>query len=716
MAKGKAKAKAKVEPKAGAKPEAMAEPDAEAQRKLAAIAAVDVAGYSARALADQAASAAEIAALRARITAACADHGGRLFNAAGDGFMLEFPTASGAVCAAEELIGAPGPPLRIGVHLGDVQATPTGDLLGHGVNVAARIQALASPGAVLVSDDVRRAVRGALARRFIAHGAVRLDKGGEAIRVFSLGRADAASRARLAWRRYRLPLGVVAAALLAIAGAAGLWRSRAEKAIAAQARVAILPFAVQGGDALTQSAADGIADEMATVLSGAQFVSIAADQTAGLRGPDRLAALARLHAAFLLDGSVTHEGNVLRAHVRLDDARDGATVWSGSFTGPDSDPAALETDVASNTVGIAIFARWARLSPGGDLDAAVLATYLKASDLTLAGRAPGAIQARPLFLRVVEQAPGFSRGHAGLALVDGIASHAAPPEERDRLVREGQAEATTAMRLDAHSAEPYLAYSDTIPVRERARREGILLKGLSVEPDFPYLVDAWSAFLTNLGRTREAIDAAQRGLADNGLHVRSNYRYAVALTEAGQLDAARQQFEDTFRLRPAGWTDLGRLSFAMVYGTLPDAKARLANSLAHPFPDEPPAALAAWSAVLKARERGAAGDKAAASAALGKAVEQGGLRPEDVIPALCMLGDLDGAFTQLGVLEQKLEASNTNILFAPATAPMRRDPRFWAFAARAGLVGYWRATGHWPDVCLAPGALADCKARAAAAG
>ena len=116
---------------------------------------------------------------------------------------MEFPTASGAVNAAEDLIAAADPPIRIGVHLGEVHVTPTGDLLGHGVNVAARLQALASPGSVLVSDDVRRAVRSTFASRLTTHGAVRLEKMGGTVNLVARGSVSAADRGRMAWRRFR---------------------------------------------------------------------------------------------------------------------------------------------------------------------------------------------------------------------------------------------------------------------------------------------------------------------------------------------------------------------------------------------------------------------------------------------------------------------------------------------------------------------------------
>src|SRR5215470_11434593 len=150
-------------------------------RKLATIVALDVAGYSARTEADEARTTAEVAALRNMIEDIASRHGGRIFNTAGDGFMLEFGSSLAAVEAAFELAETCEPRVRVGVHLGDVAVQPNGDLLGHGVNVAARLMALAPPGGVLVSADVRRTIRGALGERFVSRGAMRLDKMSETL-------------------------------------------------------------------------------------------------------------------------------------------------------------------------------------------------------------------------------------------------------------------------------------------------------------------------------------------------------------------------------------------------------------------------------------------------------------------------------------------------------------------------------------------------------
>lgn len=126
--------------------------------RLASIVAVDIAGFSSMSERDQKSAARKVEALRARIVSVASTHGGRLFNTAGDGFMLEFASAGAALGAVQDILDkrAKGEPaIRVGAHVGDVVVTATDDLLGHGVNVAARLQELAEPGTALVSAEFR---------------------------------------------------------------------------------------------------------------------------------------------------------------------------------------------------------------------------------------------------------------------------------------------------------------------------------------------------------------------------------------------------------------------------------------------------------------------------------------------------------------------------------------------------------------------------------
>jgi len=164
----------------------------EQPRRLATIVALDVAGFSARTEENEARTTAEIVRLHNTVAVIAEAHQGRVFNTAGDGFMLEFGSCHAAVEAAFELAETCDPKVRVGVHLGDVVVQSNGDLLGHGVNVAARLMAQSAPGSALVSVAVRQALRGPIVDRLISRGALKLDKMNETIEAFAMVSAKTA--------------------------------------------------------------------------------------------------------------------------------------------------------------------------------------------------------------------------------------------------------------------------------------------------------------------------------------------------------------------------------------------------------------------------------------------------------------------------------------------------------------------------------------------
>ena len=168
------------------------------ERKLAAIFAADVAGYARLMSADESGTFRALTAHRELIDQSIAQHGGRIANTAGDSVLAEFPSVVGAVeCAvsvqqklAAVNFGVPADKairFRIGIHVGDV-ATRGGDLLGDGVNVAARVQALADPGTVWVSEDAYRHVAGKIDQSFEDKGERQVKNIARPLRVYAVAR------------------------------------------------------------------------------------------------------------------------------------------------------------------------------------------------------------------------------------------------------------------------------------------------------------------------------------------------------------------------------------------------------------------------------------------------------------------------------------------------------------------------------------------------
>jgi len=182
--------------------------------RLASIVAVDIVGFSTMSERDQQKAARKVEGMRARIERVARTHGGRLFNTAGDGFMLEFASAGAALGAIQDILDKPArgePPIRVGAHVGDVIVTATEDLLGHGVNVAARLQEMADPGSALVSSEFRSMARSSPTAAFQAKGQKGLDNIEQRVQTFEI----LSRRQRFARFLRRVGWGLAAIAVLA---------------------------------------------------------------------------------------------------------------------------------------------------------------------------------------------------------------------------------------------------------------------------------------------------------------------------------------------------------------------------------------------------------------------------------------------------------------------------------------------------------------------
>jgi formylglycine-generating enzyme required for sulfatase activity len=194
----------------------LAETGEERTVRLASIVAIDIVGFSTMSERDQRNAARKVENLRARIVHVADQHGGRLFNTAGDGFMLEFASAGSALGAIQDILDKRGkkePPIRVGAHVGDVVVTATDDLLGHGVNVAARLQELAEAGTALVSAEFRSMARSSPTAAFQARGQKPLDNIEQRVQTFEI----LSKRQRTARILRRVAWGVAAAAVAGVA-------------------------------------------------------------------------------------------------------------------------------------------------------------------------------------------------------------------------------------------------------------------------------------------------------------------------------------------------------------------------------------------------------------------------------------------------------------------------------------------------------------------
>ena len=391
------------------------------QRRLAAIMAVDVVGYSRLMGQDESGTLARLKVARTRhFEPALARHGGRLAKLTGDGALAEFGSAADALAAAIEFQQAMADanrkqsqraPLefRAGLHLGDL-IVDGDDLYGDSINVASRLQGEAPAGGIILSASFHEAVRGRLACSFEDLGPLALkhiDRSVQAFRVkWSAGDWMIAARADAG-------ASVADDGRTASPAGAGFALALPDKP-----SIAVLPFTNMSDDAGQEYLADGVTDEIITALSRFRslFV-IARNSTFAYKGRavDVRTIARELGVRYVLAGSVRRAGGRMRIIGQLVQADTGVHIWAEHYDGDLADIFDLQDKVASDVVG-AIAPKLERAEieragrkPTGSSDA--YDTYLRGMSKFYLWTMEGTDAARPLFHRAIELDPGFAAAH-----------------------------------------------------------------------------------------------------------------------------------------------------------------------------------------------------------------------------------------------------------------------------------------------------------------
>jgi TolB-like protein/class 3 adenylate cyclase len=321
------------------------------QRRLAAILAADIAGYSRLMHEDEPATVRDLKAHQSAILPLIGQHGGRIIDTAGDGIMAEFPSVIGATeCAveiqtvmAERNLRAPESRrmrFRIGINLGDVIHDET-RIYGDGINIAARLEALAPPGGVLVSNTVHDQVRGKLPFTFEDVGERQVKNIEQPVRMYQLHIPGASTKAvstlarrpTLTDRRRWIVWGL--AAFLVFLGAGGAWWMGspffASSTEAPRLSIVVLPFSNLSGDPSQEYFADGITEDLTSDLSqiaGSFVISRNTAFTLKGKAVDARQIGRELGVRYVLEGSVRRMGGTVRVNAQLIDAGTGAHLWA----------------------------------------------------------------------------------------------------------------------------------------------------------------------------------------------------------------------------------------------------------------------------------------------------------------------------------------------------------------------------------------------------
>jgi adenylate cyclase len=514
--------------------------EARVERRLAAILAADVAGYSRLMGNDEEGTLAALKACRRElIDPKLAEHRGRIVKTTGDGALVEFASAVDAARCAIEIQRAMAErntaipedrriEFRIGINVGDV-IIDEGDIYGDGVNIAARVESLASPGAICLSENAYKQIQGKLALDVSDMGEQQLKNIAQPVRVYGVRLDGAPERPALV--------------------------------LLDKPSIAVLPFQNMSGDPEQEYFADGMVEDIITLLSAWRiFPVISRNSSFAFKKQSRdIRMIAReLAAAYIIEGSVQKSSNRVRVTAQLINAESGHHLWARKFDRALDDVFAMQDEITRQIV----------ISVEPEMEKAELrksetkrSTSLDAWNYFLRGRAflhlltpEDIVRARAMFERAVEIDPKYSEAWAGLSwtyqrdiLFDVV---------EDRSAWEGKAleAARRAVALDTGSSFAHLALSGAF-MWSNQHEQSITETRMAVELN-PSNVPAWLALgnrLDIVGEHEEGIAILEKSLQLNPHDPHNHIYYAQlgrAYINACKYEAALRYLRESIRLKP----------------------------------------------------------------------------------------------------------------------------------------------------------------------
>ncbi len=518
-------------------------------RKLAAILATDVVGYSRLMSVDEAGTLARMTAhLDEIFKPAIAEHQGHVVKTTGDGLLAEFASAVEAVACAVQIqtsmaVRTKNDPddrrvmFRIGINLGDI-IFQDGDIFGDSVNVAARIEALADPGGVLISQSVADQIAGKLdtpLENLGEHAVKNIPHPVHVLRMLLDGAAPGKPIAKAMEPKPQGRIWVALAAVLVAAGIAAfvLWPSppvileKTAQVLSGKPSVAVLPFVNMSGDKEQEYFSDGMTEDLITDLSKLSgLIVIARTSSFAYKGKvDDIRKIAKeLNVRYVVEGSVRKAGGKVRITAQLIEAETGRHLWADRYDGSLEDVFGLQDKVTAKIVTVLAV----QLAPGEREQIArnetdnpeAYDTFLKGWELYQRQRPESFRTAIGLFEKAAKLDPKYSRAHAALAAVY-----------------------WQIWKRFWHAILGFVGIHEP-----RIRAEGFLEKAM--RNPTPLALQVGAAMLSQQGRHAAAIAQGERAIALDPNDADSYVALAGALNLAGQSKEALPMMERAMRLNP----------------------------------------------------------------------------------------------------------------------------------------------------------------------
>ena len=534
------------------------------QRRLAAILAADVAGYSRLMGEDEAGTLSALRLLRTKILAPTVEgHRGQIVKSMGDGWLVEFASVVDAVTCAievqEGLAEHDSIKLRVGVHLGDITHEEE-DIFGDGVNIAARLQEIAEPGGIVISDMARRSIDGKLAAAFVDLGVQNLKNIAEPITAYGWGmtaiKADDTA----------LPLPD-------------------------KPSIAVLPFTNMSGEADQEYFADGITEDIITTLSKIPGLLVVARNSTYVykgRSVDVKQVGAEQGVHFVLEGSTRMAGDRIRITAQLIDAATGHHLWADRYDRKVDDLFALQDEISIRIVTELqielLEGEMARLSGSGTNEIEAWREQVRAVACTHVVTKESYNQARRHAERATEIDPDYASPLATLGWVHWLEGRLGWVDPRDVSITKAQEYAERALELDPQNPEAH-GVLGVVHMIEGRHDDSIarLVTGLDLSPSHANLTAYLSVTRTWNGESELGINLAEKAMrlspiypawysGAHGFALRCAGRYAEATralkvygkrqqgaghvdlaiiyVETDQIEAARHEVEEILRYQP----------------------------------------------------------------------------------------------------------------------------------------------------------------------
>jgi adenylate cyclase len=563
-------------------------------RKLAAILSADVVGYSRLAGTDEEGTLARLRALRSDlIDPTIAAHNGRVVKRTGDGILIEFRSVVEAVRCAIEVqtgmvernVGLPADrriDFRVGIHLGDVIEESDGDLMGDGVNIAARLEGIADPGGISLSASAYDQVRGKLTVAFADSGEQKLKNIERPVRTFRVllqaPKARFLSRL-LPLRGRRLGPAVLAGALalLSVGGGALWWQAgrhglfgspqpternaaRIAAPLSGRPMVAVLPFSNLSEQSRDDYFGDGLTEDIISALGRFPELGVLS-RNAVLPYRDKQLLpqdIGReLGARYLVEGTVRRSPEHVRVTVQLADASGGRLLWSTQYDTEPKGIFAIQDDITRQIAG-ALAVRLTKLEQ--ERSATKPPNDVEAYDLVLQGRQrmmardtrAANVEARSLFHRAIDIDPGYAAAYVALGEGYLISALRGWSDQLEETLKKAQNLATTAIAVDGSSPGAHsLLGSVEVLFHHYDQAINELNLAIDLNPSDAETYGWLGNALLFAGNLQRAIDSGETALRfDPNLDVHHLWPLGTAYFLAGRVADATRIMEQIVARKP----------------------------------------------------------------------------------------------------------------------------------------------------------------------